>query len=329
MLTMYDARGTVLPAGFEGRGLPSGVVFIDLLRPDPAEVAYVERITGLTLPSSQRMSEVEVSSRLAMQRKTLQVTSPIVYRTDSVAVNTSPVGFMLSEKLLITMRFVELKSFDDFLAQKPFRTSEAAQAPVELFLGLLETIVDRMADAMEQIGVDLDRVSRHIFQPETNANATTKPTQAERRLNRSLRVVGQNGDHTSHVRDSLLGLGRLVAYVGTHAGERMPEPAKARLETLKQDIGSLNDYENRLSDKVQFLLDSTLGFINIEQNRTFKLLTIASVVGVPPTFVVGLYGMNFKNMPEIDWSYGYQFGWAMILVSVLVPVAWLKWKGWF
>ncbi|MDX7951056.1 magnesium transporter CorA family protein [Lichenihabitans sp. Uapishka_5] len=329
MLTMYDARGTVLPAGFEGRGLPSGVVLIDLLRPDPAEIAYVQRVTGLTLPTSQRMSEVEVSSRLAMQRKTLQVTSPIVYRTDAVAVNTSPVGFMLSEKLLITLRFVDLKSFDDFLAQKPFRVADPAQAAIELFLGLLETIVDRMADAMEQIGADLDRVSRGIFRPETGVHATDKPTVIERRLNRALRTIGQNGDHTSHARDSLLGLGRLIAYVGTHTGERLPDGLKARLETLKQDVGSLNDYEGRLSDKVQFLLDSTLGFINIEQNRLFKLLTIASVMGVPPTFVVGLYGMNFKNMPEVDWSYGYQFGWAMILVSILIPGIWLKRKGWF
>jgi magnesium transporter len=329
MLTMYDAQGTVLPAGFDGRGLPGGVVLIDLLRPDPAEIAYVQRVTGLTLPTSARMSEVEVSSRLAMQRKTLQVTSPIVYRTDTVAVNTSPVGFMLSEKLLITLRFVDLKSFDDFLSQKPLHVSDPAQAPVEIFLGLLETIVDRMADAMEQIGVDLDHVSEHIFRPETQPNITTKPTRVERRLTRALKTVGQNGDHTSHARDSLLGLGRLVAYVGTHAGDSLHNGARVRLDTLKADIQSLNDYENRLSDKVQFLLDSTLGFINIEQNRTFKLLTIFSVIGIPPTFVVGLYGMNFKDMPEVNWDHGYALGWAMILLSIIVPTVWLRVKGWF
>ena len=102
-----------------------------------------------------------------------------------------------------------------------------------------------------------------------------------------------------------------------------------RLDTLKGDIASLNDYENRLSDKVQFLLDSTLGFINVEQNKTFKLLTIASVIGIPPTFVVGLYGMNFKNMPEYDWAYGYQWGLFLVLMSVVVPVVWLRLKGWF
>ncbi|MCW6510204.1 magnesium transporter CorA family protein [Lichenifustis flavocetrariae] len=329
MITLYDAQGTVLPTGFDGRGLPSGVVLIDLLRPDASEIAYVERVTGLTLPSSHRMSEVEVSSRLAMQRNALQVTSPIVYRTNDIAVNTSPVGFLLSARLLITIRFVELKAFTDFLEQKPFRIGDPSQAPMELFLGLVETIVDRMADAMEQIGVDLDRMSQHIFQPDVDIDVATKPVHAERRLSRSLKTIGRNGDHTSHARDSLLGLGRLVAYVGTHAEERLSANAKNRLETLKQDIASLNDYQNRLADKVQFLLDSTLGFINIEQNRLFKLLTIASVVGVPPTFVVGLYGMNFKNMPEYDWAYGYEWGWVLIVISVVVPMVWLKWRGWF
>ena len=92
---------------------------------------------------------------------------------------------------------------------------------------------------------------------------------------------------------------------------------------------SLNEYETRLTAKVQFLLDSTLGFINIEQNRTFKILTVASVIGIPPTFVVGLYGMNFKNMPEYDWAHGYAWGLGLIAISMVVPIVWLKVRGWF
>jgi magnesium transporter len=236
---------------------------------------------------------------------------------------------MLSERLLITIRFVELKSFGDFFERKPFAITDPSQAGIELFLGIIETVVDRMADAMEQIGVDLDRMSRKIFEPEADGDAATKPVRVERRLSRTLKSIGQNGDYTSKARDSLLGLGRLVTYVSTHAGEHVSPPVKSRLKTLRQDIASLNDYESRLTEKVQFLLDSTLGFINIEQNRLFKLLTIASVVGVPPTFVVGLYGMNFKNMPEYDWAYGYEWGWVLIIVSILVPTLWLKWRGWF
>ena len=108
----------------------------------------------------------------------------------------------------------------------------------------------------------------------------------------------------------------------------MPPELKIRLQTLRQDIASLNDYDQQLNNKVNFLLDAVLGFINIEQNNGVKVLTIASVVGIPPTFVVGLYGMNFKNMPEYDWAYGYQFGWFLIVMSILLPLIWFRVKGW-
>ena len=328
MITIFDAQGARLTPDLSASMCPHGAALVDLLRPTAEETAFVERVTGLTIPSSERLSEVEVSSRLARQGDTLQVTAPVVYKSDDLAVNTSPVGFLLTADLLITIRFVELAAFADFLARHPFPVHDPKQAGDELFLGLVETIVDRMADAMEQVGADLDRMSHRVFQPESN-ETERKPNRVERRLTRILKTIGRTGDHTSYTRDSLLGLGRLVAYVATHAGVRLSPNSKVRLDTLKQDIGSLNEYENRLTDKVQFLLDSTLGFINIEQNRTFKILTIASVIGIPPTFVVGLYGMNFKNMPEYDWTYGYQWGLAVVIVSMVVPAVWLKWRGWF
>ncbi len=96
-----------------------------------------------------------------------------------------------------------------------------------------------------------------------------------------------------------------------------------------KDVISLNDYEVHLTDKLQFLLDATLGFINNEQNDLFKVLTIASVVGIPPVLVAGIYGMNFHNMPELNWTYGYPFGLFLIVLSAILPVAWFKWRGWF
>jgi magnesium transporter len=104
---------------------------------------------------------------------------------------------------------------------------------------------------------------------------------------------------------------------------------KARLEAITKDIISLNDYEAHLSSKVQFLLDAILGFITIQQNDLFKVLTIVSVVGIPPTLVAGIYGMNFKYMPELNWVGGYPFGLAVIVLSGLIPLVWFKWRGWF
>ena len=105
-------------------------------------------------------------------------------------------------------------------------------------------------------------------------------------------------------------------------------PALVPGGAVSKDIGSLNEYEGQLSNKVQLLLDAVLGFITIEQNDLFKVLTIVSVVGIPPTVVAGIYGMNFKFMPELEWQWGYPFGLAIILLSAVLPLAWFKWRGW-
>ena len=329
MIKLYDATGESRPVDLAASTIPPGIIFVDLLRAETDEIAYVERATHLHLPSPARLSEVETSSRLAMENDALVVTSPVVYRGADGEVLNTPVGFVLLAGLVVTIRFVELKSFDDLLAQKPFRVKNPKQGGVEVFLGLLEIVVDRMADAMEQVGADLDAVSQSIFEPNRDGHVSNKPIRVERRLTRTLKTVGRSGDLTSHARNSLLGLGRLVAYVGTHGADWCDAIAKDRLNTLRQDIASLNDFESRLTDKVQFLLDSTLGFINIEQNRTFKILTVASVIGIPPTFMVGLYGMNFKYMPEYDWPHGYAFGLTLIALSIIVPTVGLKIRGWF
>ena len=144
-----------------------------------------------------------------------------------------------------------------------------------------------------------------------------------------LRRVGAGGDLASKIRDSLLGLARLVPYVEGLGAAWLPEAVKPRLETMRHDIASLSDYDAHLVNKVQLLLDATLGLINVEQNDIIKVLTIVSVVGVPPTLVASMYGMNFKYMPELAWDWGYPYGLALIAISAVAPLLWFKWRGWF
>jgi magnesium transporter len=144
-----------------------------------------------------------------------------------------------------------------------------------------------------------------------------------------LRRVGHNGDLVSKIRDSLLGISRMVPFVLSLGGEWLPGDVKPRLETVRQDVASLNDYDEHLANKVQLLLDATLGMINIEQNNIIKVLAVVAVVGVPPTLVASMYGMNFKFMPELDWAWGYPYGLAVIAVSAILPLLWFKWRGWF
>jgi magnesium transporter len=140
--------------------------------------------------------------------------------------------------------------------------------------------------------------------------------------------VGNAGERLSRIRESLLGLQRIVPFVSGIERDWIPQKIQGRLKNAQIDLLSLTDYENHLSGKVQFLLDAVLGFVNTKQNDIFTVLTIVSVVGIPPTLVAGIYGMNFRNMPELDWAWGYEFGLALIVLSTVLPILWFKWRGW-
>jgi magnesium transporter len=188
-------------------------------------------------------------------------------------------------------------------------------------------MVDRGADVLERLGSELDQISRSVFHG--NPDKRRRVVRSNQGLRQTLTAIGVIGNRLSQARDVFLGIGRIVPFVVGPRHEWIMPEFESRLGAVSQDVASLNDYEAHLSNKVQFLLDAVLGYITIEQNDLFKVLTIVSVIGIPPTLVAGIYGMNFKSMPELDWAWGYPFGLAVIALSALIPMAWMKWRGWF
>ena len=169
---------------------------------------------------------------------------------------------------------------------------------------------------------ELESLSHRIFCDDMAAASGRKREDAM--LRSALVTLGRVGDLISHIRESQVGAGRIVPYVETTADAWLPKELKPRLHTLRRDIASLNDFDTHLNDKLQFLLDATLGFINIAQNNVMKVLTVVSVVGIPPVLVAGIYGMNFKNMPEYDWAWGYAWGLGLIVVTAPDPAGHLQ-----
>jgi len=153
-------------------------------------------------------------------------------------------------------------------------------------------------------------------------------TRSNNGLRDLLITIGNAGARLSRVSDSVLSLQRIVPFVSGTERDWIPQDMRDHLSTPQNDLLSLNEYETHLSDKVQFLLDAVLGFINTRQNDIFQVLTVISVVGIPPTLVASIYGMNFKNMPELSWAWGYQYGLALIVLSAVVPILWFKWRRW-
>jgi magnesium transporter len=300
------------------------VSWLDLLDPKPEERSIVESDYGLKLPSREDLSEVESSSRIAEENGVLFLSMPIVSHARALEDAPSPIGFVLSKDVLVTIRYTQLRSFDAAAAK--FCKSETRVSSVDAFTTLVEEMVDRSADLLEDIAAEFDAVSRSIFlKARTRRRHLTRSNDA---LHRTLIEVGNAGERLSQIRGSLLGLQRIVPFVSEPKREWIPNDVRSRLKVAQGDLLSLTDYEIHLSDKVQFLLDAVLGFINTKQNDIFTVLTIVSVVGIPPTLVASIYGMNFKNMPELDWAWGYQFGLTLIVLSTILPILWFKWRGW-
>jgi len=331
MLTLYHscAAPGEQPADIGKADLAANVAWIDLLKPEPEEVAFVERTTGLGVPSIEDLSEIESSSRLRHQNGAIYLSAPLIYRSaDPDQRLTTPVGFVLTRERLITVRFEDITSFKTFSARELAGENDPLTSSA-VFAGLMDAITDRLADVLENIAAELDVLSHRLFHtPATEPGSRRPPARESADLRIILRRVGNSGDLASKIRDSLLGVGRIVPYVSSLAADWLPPEVKLRLDTVRQDVLSLSDYDAHIVNKVQLLLDATLGLINVEQNNIIKVLTIVSVVGIPPTLVASMYGMNFKNMPELDWSWGYPYGLALILLSAILPVAWFKWRGW-
>ena len=318
MLTVYPPH----PAA-EAAPHPSAV-WLDLVDATEAEVSLVEGFTGLRLPSRADLSEIEQSSRLAFDDGVLRLSAPIVAHSDTDSPELSPIGFVLTERLLITLRYDPLKSFDAVKTKAGARAVPATSAAI--FVALLEACIERQADQLETASAKLDAISHHVFR-----NSSTDPKRAAKSstaLRDKLQALGRIGERTSMIRESLLASERMIPYALENGKAWFAPDLVTRLHGVRDDIGSLSLFEEHLLSKVQFLLDAILGFINIEQNYIFKVLTIASVVGIFPTLVAGWYGMNFQNMPEYHWAWGYQFGIGVTIISILLPLAWFKWRRW-
>jgi magnesium transporter len=320
--------GKVTEADLSATSLPDGIVWIDMMSPTAEETAFVERVTGLEIASRDELSEIETSSRLRAEKGVLYLSMPGVFRRDGIPI-TTPLGFVLSANHLITIRFEELPAFKTFRSEIKHE-QHIHPSSAGAFASLLETMVDRMADVLEHVGTELDIISHGVFRAKEMRAAAKggRKTQEMAQLDR-LRAIGGLGDLISKIRESLLGIGRIVPFTVGRCVEWMPQEVRLELETLKQDVISLNDYDGYLSGKVQFLLDATLGLINIEQNNIIKVLAVATVVSLVPTFIASWYGMNFKIIPEYDWELGYPYVIAVTVASAVLPLVWFRWKRWF
>ena len=301
----------------------SSATWIDLIDPTAEERAAFENCFGLRVPTAEQLAEIETTSRLRVENEALYLTAPLIFASDTEPWISIPTGFVLASNVLMTVRFAKSAVFDAVIAE--LRKTEKLQ-PALAFVRLLEVLVDRMADLLEGSSRDLDEASHVIFRPDS-----VQPTKlsAETAMLRQLMIrTGRTSERMARIQYALVCLDRMAKFTTDRCRDWIGQELTNRLQIVSSDIASLVQFAEALVSRIQLLQDAATGIINIDQNDVMKVLTIASVVGIPPVLVVGVYGMNFKNMPELNWSWGYPYALALVVITTLLPLIWFKLKDW-
>lgn len=304
----------------------SGALWLDLITPTREEVHFAEHLLGISIPTQEEAQEIEVSARLYHEDSAEFMTMTGVSQLESEAPMTTPISFILKGETLATIRYAQPKPFFTYAT----RAQKAGAVPCinseQVMLGLVEALIERMAEALEKTGRNLERLSRQVFRYKPPGGTASK----SRDFQAIIEEIGARGDLLAMVRESLVSLNRLLAYHNT-TGKAADGPSKdavAWVKDMLQDVVALSDHATYLSNKTNFLLDATLGLINLEQNQIIKIFSIAAVCLMPPTLIASSYGMNFRHMPELEWLFGYPYALALMLITAIIPFVWFKRKGW-
>ncbi|MCO5064750.1 MAG: magnesium/cobalt transporter CorA [Rhizobiaceae bacterium] len=323
MLRVFAAESGRLRLIADPSDLNSKAVWVDLANPTDEEEAVIEGWLGVNVPTRDEMEEIEISSRLYSENGAHFMTVILPAHSDTERNVVGPVTFVLAKGKLVTVRYHEPRAFQTF----PMR-AEASDLQCNngqsILLGLLEAIVDRLADLLEAVSRDVVDLSGEIFHPsESNASKRDIGFQV------LLRRIGRKEDFLSNIQYSLVSLQRLGSYLTSVSLEgKQSSDLRSRVKTISRDINSLTAHAESLSNKITFLLDATLGMINIQQNAIIKIVSVAAVVFLPPTLVASIYGMNFDIMPELKWAFGYPAALLLMVVAAVVPYWWFKRQGW-
>ena len=303
--------------------VPPGARWIDLLRPSQEEEALVETKLDLAIPTREDMVEIEPSSRLYEENGALHLTASVLAGVHQGEPEVVPVTFVLTRERLVTVRYDDTKSFSAFITHLD-RQPDLCRSAGSSLVFLLDAIVERAADILEDVAVQLDEVKKNVFRRDP---AGRRKRFSNQELEDLMLEIGRAEGTLSKVRESLSSLTRLISYL-LFALPNYEKDEVPHLKTVARDVSSLTDTAAFMSSNVTFLLDAALGLINIQQNAIIKIFSVAAVIFLPPTLVGTVYGMNFDHMPELHWTFGYPFALALMVVSAVLPYLWFKKKGW-
>jgi magnesium transporter len=291
--------------------IPTDALWIDLIEPTRAEDLLVEAHLGVSIPTREEMQDIEPSSLLYAENGARYMTARILCRSDTQAPKLTPISFIITDRAMVTVRYDDPRSFQLFAARMS-KPGTCTAAPEGVLDGLLE------------VGDEIEATSRSVFE------ATTAMSDSGKGFRDVIHSLGRHGDLISNVQESMVSLERMLLYLSTNMSRpKRSSGFEAEWRTAVRDVKSIEEHAAFLSNKMQFLLEATLGLVNIEQSRIVKIFSVLAVIFMPPTLVASIYGMNFKSgMWELEWEHGYKMALGLMLCAAVLPYLFFKWKKW-
>ncbi len=287
-------------------------VWIDLVNPTAEEMSTVETFSGISLPDIQETEELEASSHYEVYPVGFQINCLFLNKIEGIFSNIN-VAFISNAKCLISICSREIPAIR--LLQKQWKKFARSKSdPVSTIIALLEIKIDRLADLSEDAYLSIEKISHQIFERDnTDLEMTIDDLSVQDDLNGKIRLCLMDGQRDLNV---LLRKGLLSKDNVDNANDML------------EDIKTLLTHNTFLSERIDFLLNAALGFINIEQNKIIKIFSIAAVVLMPPTVIASIFGMNFHFMPELSWPWGYPLSLVLMVLAGISPYVYFKRKGW-
>lgn len=317
MLIVHRAGPSAPQTWKPGASISDQAIWFDLQNADDAETRAVAQATNLSLPKREDIRDIGLAGRNRASGDTLFLHVSCFADAEDEHKHGTPLSLVLTKDVLVTQRYAHSQTFD--IASQQWQQLQPQDGASGAFAELVETMTERTAESMQTISGDVAGLSEKVF---TDERGRTK------QLHRQLLRVGHLEARLAHSRASLLGITRVVTFMCDKKPEWIPAVQRTRLRMLENDLKTLDEFDQQLTDKLQFLLDAIFGFISVNQNSVMKLMTVASIVAVPPVVLAGIWGMNFKAMPELSQPWGYAMALSAIALSVIIPLAIFKWNGW-
>lgn len=300
--------------------LNSSTLWIDLVNMSQEEEKSIENFLGIDIPSKEEMEQIEVSNRLYVENNATYLIMSLINPSTTSIINNS-VTFILFNNLLITVRYnEELKSFNFFAPKLIKDRSKYAEAK-EIFLELLTIIIEIIADSLQDARHDINKLNRDIF--------FSRPVSKEKaNYAEILNKIGQQGSFLAKTEESILSISRAINYSQQSGCFTKNKTQILRLASILADLNSIAEHVKFLSGSIAFVLEALLGIIQLEQSNIVKLVSIVSLIFLPPTLIASIYGMNFEIMPELKQWLGYPITLLVMLISGWLPYKICKKKKW-